>query len=144
MMRMTILGFCLLLVSCGRASGPEIHVNDAWTRATAPGQTSAAIYATIENEGGTGDRLLAAGSDRAAHAMLHEGAMESGIARMRMAERINLPPGERIELKPGGGHIMLTGVAEPLNAGQHLTLRLRFEKSGEIVVPVTIVAAGER
>jgi copper(I)-binding protein len=61
-----------------------------------------------------------------------------------MVERIDLPPGERIELKPGGGHIMLTGVAEPLNAGQDVTLRLRFEKSGEIAVPVTIVAAGER
>jgi len=144
MVRTIFLGCCLMLVSCGSPAGSEIKVDNVWARATAPGQTSAAVYATIKNEGGTGDRLLAASSARAAHAMLHEGAMENGIARMRMVERIDLPPGELIELKPGGGHIMLTGVAEPLNAGQDVTLRLRFEKSGEIAVPVTIVAAGER
>ena len=82
--------------------------------------------------------------DRAAHAMLHEGSVENGIARMRMVDQIELAPGERVELKPGGGHVMLTGVAKPLNPGDRFTLRLSFEKSGEKTVPVTVVGAGDR
>jgi periplasmic copper chaperone A len=59
-------------------------------------------------------------------------------------DRIELAPGPRLELKPGGGHVMLTGVTSPLNAGDRFTLRLRFEKGGEKTVPVTVVGAGER
>jgi len=70
--------------------------------------------------------------------------MENGIARMRMVERIELAPGKPVELKPGGAHVMLTGVNMPLEPGQRFMLRLRFEKSGEMTVPVTVVAAGER
>jgi periplasmic copper chaperone A len=110
----------------------------------AAGQTSAAVYAMIRNEGATSDSLLAVSTDRASHAMLHEGSMENGVARMRMVERVELAPGETVELKPGGAHVMLTGVTEPLNAGQRFTLRLRFQKSGERTVSVTVVAAGER
>jgi copper(I)-binding protein len=143
MIRPLLLGF-LLLGACGKPAAPSIQVNDAWARATAPGQTSAAVYATIVNEGGAGDRLVAVSSDRAAHAMLHEGSVENGIARMRMVDQIELAPGERVELKPGGGHVMLTGVAKPLNPGDRFTLRLSFEKSGEKTVPVTVVGAGDR
>jgi len=143
MMRSLLLSF-FLLAACGKPAGPEIRMDDAWARATATGQTSAAVYGTIENGGKSADRLLTASSDRSAHAMLHEGGMENGIARMRMIERIDLAPGKPVELKPGGTHVMLTGVSEPLNPGQRFMLRLRFEKSGEIAVPVTVVAAGER
>jgi periplasmic copper chaperone A len=143
MIRPILLCF-LLLGACGKPAAPAIRVSDAWARATATGQTTAAVYATIVNEGAAGDRLVAASSDRAAQAMLHEGSVENGIARMRMVDRIGLAPGQRLELKPGGTHVMLTGVARPLNAGNQFTLRLRFEKGGETTVPVTVVGAGDR
>ena len=143
MNRLFFLG-ALLLASCTKPADPDIKVSDAWARATAPGQTSAAIYGTISNQGGTADQLHGVSSDIAPHAMLHEGSMENGVARMRMVDRLDVPPGKTVELKPGAAHIMLTGVAEPLNAGQRVTVRLRFEKTGEIVVPVTVVGAGER
>lgn len=134
----------LFLTACSKPASPGIRVSDAWARATAAGQTSAAVYADIDNRGGMGDVLIAVSSDRAAHAMLHEGNVENGIAKMRMVERLDLAPGRHTELKPGGSHIMLMGVREPLTAGQRFTLRLKFEKSGEIEVPVTVVAPGER
>ena len=143
MIRPILLGF-LLLGACGRPAASAVQVSDAWARATAAGQTTAAVYATIANEGAAGDQLVAASSDRAAHAMLHEGSVENGIARMRMVDRIELASGQRLELKPGGTHVMLTGVTSPLNAGDRFTLRLRFEKGGEKTVPVTVVGAGER
>ena len=143
MIRPLLLGF-LLLAACGKPDEPAIQVSDAWARATAPGQSSAAVYATIVNDGSASDRLVSASTDRAAHAMLHEGSMENGIARMRMVDRVELAPGRPMELKPGGAHIMLTGVARSLSAGDRFTLRLRFEKNGEKDVPVAVVAAGER
>ena len=143
MIRPLLLSF-LLLGACAKPAEPAIHVSDAWARATATGQSSAAVYATIANDGAASDRLLAASSEVAAHAMLHEGSIENGIARMRMVDRIELAPGQRMELKPGGTHVMLTGMTKPLNAGERFDLRLRFEKAGEKTVPVNVVAAGER
>lgn len=143
MIRPLLFGF-LLLAACGKPEKPAIQVSDAWARATAAGQSSGAVYATISNEGGSADRLIVASSERAADATLHEGSMENGIARMRMVGGIDLEPGERVEMKPGGTHVMLTSLKSPLKAGEQFQLVLRFQQSGEMTVPVTVVAPGAR
>jgi copper(I)-binding protein len=143
MIRLSLLAF-LLLASCGKPANPDIKVSDAWARATAAGQTSAAVYATIDNKSGTGDRLLSVATDRASMAMIHEGGMENGVARMRMVNSLEVPAGAQARLAPGGNHIMLEGLKAPLAAGGTFQLTMRFERSGNIAVPVSVVAPGSR
>lgn len=129
------------LASCAPAK-PDIAVSDAWARATAPGQSNAAIYATIANTGAA-DQLVGVATG-AGMAMLHANESKGGVARMRMIAAVPVPAQGRVSLTPGGTHVMLTGLKAPLAAGTQFPMTLRFAASGERTVDVSVVAAGER
>ena len=132
----------LLLASCGKSGPPEIKVSDAWARETVAGQSATAAYMTIANDGAGDDRLVSVAAPAPAMAMLHSSENSGGIARMReMGTGVAIPAGGRIELKPGGSHVMVTGLGAPLKAGQSLKLTLRFEKSGDRPIDVRATSA---
>jgi hypothetical protein len=118
----------LLLASC-KPAPPAVSVEGAWARATVPGQMGSAAYFTIRNSGGA-DKLLSVVSP-AADASLHSTSMDNGVMRMRPLQELDIPAKGAVELKPGGMHVMLMGLKQPLQAGGSLELDLRFEKSGE-------------
>lgn len=130
-MRKYAAAAALLLMSCNQASEPPaITVYDAWARATAPGQTSSALYFTIRNEGGA-DRLLTV-STAAGAATLHSTSMDGGIMRMRALDGVDVAAHSNVTLKPGAVHVMVTGLKQPLGKGSLIPVRLTFAKSGEI------------
>jgi len=138
MTRTLLLPAMLLLASCGGQGAPDIELSNAWARPTI-GQTPAAVYVTIDNKGGSADRLTGASTDHAAMAMVHQNEVVNGVARMRMAGEINVPAGDRIEMVPGGTHIMLEGLRAPLKTGDRFDLVLRFKESGDKTVKVAVV-----
>jgi periplasmic copper chaperone A len=140
-MRLPVLTLVLALAACGSAPS-RIVVSDAWARATAPGQSSGAVYATIVNDGGD-DRLVGV-SSAAASAMLHANDSSGGVARMRMVAALPVPAGARVTLAPGATHIMLGGLKAPLTAGDSFPATFRFAEAGPITVQVTVVAPGAR
>ena len=144
MIRIAPLALSLLLLGgCSQpAAGPSIRVTDAWARATVPGQSSGAIYATIENKG-EADRLVGVTSD-AGMAMLHANEGKDGVARMRMIGELEIPAAGRVPLAPGGTHVMLSGLKAPLTAGGDLAVTMRFALAGAQPVKVAIVDPGAR
>ena len=66
--------------------------------------------------------------------------MEGDVMRMRQVDAIELPPGATVELKPGGMHLMLMGLKQPLKADDKVPLTLRFEKAGEVTVQMSVEA----
>jgi hypothetical protein len=137
----------LLLVSCTpkKAEPPQISVSGAWSRATVAGQPSAAAYLTIINRGGD-DKLLKV-STPLGQATLHSTTMDNGVMRMRPLEEVDVPARSQVEFKPGGMHIMIMGVKQPLVTGSNFPLTLRFDRSGErrvtvAVRPATATATG--
>jgi hypothetical protein len=122
------------------AEGPDVL--DAWARATPPGATVGAVYVTLEG-GAVADRLTGATSDRASSVELHTVEEVDGIARMRPLKSLEIPAGTRVELAPGGRHLMLLGLESPLVAGDTLTVVLDFEVSGakSVEVPIRPAAA---
>ncbi|HEU5068050.1 MAG TPA: copper chaperone PCu(A)C, partial [Sphingomicrobium sp.] len=117
----------LLLVSCApkRTDPPQISISGAWSRATAAGQSTAAVYLGIANKGGGDDKLLNA-STPIGQATLHSSTMDGGVMRMRPLESLDIPAQSMVQLKPGGTHIMVTGVKQPLIAGSSFPLALHF------------------
>ena len=130
------------LVGCsGNDAPPKITIADAWARPTVSGQSSAAAYATIANEGGA-DRLLSVSSPAAGGATLHTTEVTNAVARMRpQADGIAVPANETLKLAPGGIHIMLTKLKAPLQTGASFELRLRFERSGEKILTARVADA---
>jgi copper(I)-binding protein len=68
-------------------------------------------------------------------------AMGSGMMTMRPVSGIDVAAKGRVDLKPGGYHIMLLDLVSPLTSGQKFSLTLTFEKAGIIEVPVEVRAS---
>ncbi len=134
-----IAALALFLAACGpKGSGAtEIRVADAWARATAPDKKATAAYFTIANSGGAHDALVAVASS-IGPAEVHSTSMDGGIMRMRKLDRLAIPKGATVKLEPGGTHVMLTGLVEPVKVGGNVDLTLRFEKSGERKVAAAV------
>jgi copper(I)-binding protein len=132
----------LLLASCGKGGAPDIQIADAWARETVAGQSGTAGYATIANRGSGNDRLVGISAQAPIGAMLHETTTSGSVSSMRpLTEGLEIPAGETVSLKPGGAHVMISGLTAPLKQGETLKLTFRFERSGDKTVDFKAVSA---
>ncbi len=118
-----------------------LKIEHPWSRATAAGAAVGAGFMTITNSG-RADALLAASSPVAERVELHLGRIENRVMQMRRLERIELPAGETVRLEPGGLHLMLIGLKQPLVEGSRVPLVLRFAGSGERKIELQVEALG--
>ena len=119
-----------------------IKIEDAYTRATVPGQQVAGGFMKIENKGSGTDQLVSASSPVASEVQLHEMAMEGNVMKMRQVKDIAVPAGGAVELKPGGLHLMFMNIKAPLTAGESVPVKLKFAKAGEVEVKMPVNAMG--
>jgi copper(I)-binding protein len=134
-------GFGLWLAAAGAvAQTGDVQVTNAWARATPGAAQTAAAYVTIVSA--TGDRLTGASTSAAQKTELHTMTMDGNVMKMRQVDGIDLPAGQAVTLKPGGYHIMLTGLAQPLTEGQTFQLTLTFDKAGTRDVTVAVQKVG--
>src|SRR5262249_1941298 len=75
---------------------------------------------------------------------LHTMTMEGSVMKMRPLSGIDVPANQPVTLKPGGMHIMLEGLNEPLQAGKSFPLTLNFEKAGQKQIEVAVEKAGRK
>ncbi len=117
--------------------GPLIE--QVWSRAMPPTSPTGAVYFTLSNPTDQADRLIGAATERADKAELHEHAHENGLMRMRHVEAIELPAHGRIDFVPGGYHVMLFGLKQPLVAGDRFAVTLQFEHAGAVQTEVQVL-----
>ena len=141
-MRMMLTATAAAMLLGGAAAAHEfkagsITIEHPWARPAAKG--NGAAYFVLENDGTTADRLLGVSTDVAKSAELHSSAVDAqGKASMRPVQGVDLPPGGHAQLAPGGLHVMLVGLQDPLVAGKSFPLTLRFEQAGEVTVTVEV------
>jgi copper(I)-binding protein len=141
---MTLLAAALL---CGTATAVDyqvklLRVSNPFARATPPGAKVAGAFMSIENHGKEADRHVSASSPVAGRVEIHEMAMDGGIMTMRAVKGIDLKPGATVELRPGGYHVMLEDLKQPLKDGEQIPLVLTFEKGGVVEVKIDVGAMG--
>jgi uncharacterized protein YcnI/copper(I)-binding protein len=121
----------------------DLAVVSPWTRATPGGAKIAGGYLKITNNGKSSDRLVGATSAGANHVEIHEMSMTDGVMKMRpLADGLTIKPGETVELRPGGFHIMFMDIKQPLKQGDTLKATLAFEKAGKLDVSFNVNAIG--
>jgi hypothetical protein len=84
--------------------------------------------------------LVAVESPVAGTVQIHEMKMENDVMKMRAIPRLDLPAGKAIEFKPGGYHMMLMDLKQPLKKGEAVPIRLRFEGKDKIFKTIEIRA----
>lgn len=118
-----------------------LAIEHPWVRPAASGNSAA--YMTIINAGAKPDMLLGASSAAAGKVEIHETTRDGDIMRMRpLPDGIALPAGGTVELKPGGAHMMLLGIASELKEGAAAPMTLRFRDAGEVQVELKIEKGG--
>jgi len=108
----------------------QVTVADPWVRGTVAGQGATGAFMTLTSPADAS--LVAAASPVAKVVEIHEMKMEGGVMQMRAMDKLALPAGRPVELKPGGYHVMLMGLKEPLKAGAIVPVTLTVEdRSGK-------------
>jgi copper(I)-binding protein len=143
MVRINLLALLVAATAACSPNAPKISAHDAWARE--PGAADmAAAYVTIDNKGGA-DRLTNVRSTMG-EATLHETSMDNGVMRMRPIDPeqgLSVPSNGKLQLAPGGAHVMIMGLKQPLKAGDDFGLTLQFAKSRPERVTVTVRPAAQ-
>ena len=114
-----------------------------WSRATPGGAKIAGGYLKITNNGTAPDRLVNAATSAAGKVEIHEMSMANGVMQMRpLNEGLPIKPGETVELKPGGFHMMFMDLTRPFKQGEAVKTTLQFEKAGKVDVMFNVGAIG--
>jgi copper(I)-binding protein len=164
----TIAIVALLVAACSSGSGGSggIKTSGAWARTSPVVAGAGAAYLVVQNTGSAPDFLLGGSSDVAKAVEVHEtvaipegsaapaasagmgmkspnasaGGMGTGGSMMGMQkmDRLEIPAGGSVELKPGSYHLMLIGLTRELKAGEKIDITLKFEKAGDVRVPAEV------
>lgn len=128
----------LAAVVAGCSGTPRLRLGPAEALASPMFPGVCSVFLTIANAGDGDDALVEARADLpGAITQLH--AVRDG--RMVQRDRLVVPAGGALELKPGGAHVMVFNLPKDGTAGLRFTLHLRFERSGELRTDVTVTGA---
>jgi copper(I)-binding protein len=140
-MRRTLVVIAVLALvagACGGEDDASLDVAEAWARsALGP---NGAVYLTIE--GGDADAALSGvsvSSDVAAMAQIHQTVMrDDGTMAMTRIPLVEIPAGSTVMMVPGGMHVMLMELAEPLEIGDTLDMTLTFDDGTELTTTAEV------
>jgi hypothetical protein len=103
----------------------EVTVKEAWVRGTVPAQKSTGAFLTLVSSEDA--KLVSAASPIARTVEIHLSSMHNHVMHMEAVDAVALPAGKTVELKPGGHHVMLMGLAKPVKEGEKVPLTLTIE-----------------
>ncbi len=103
----------------------QVTVDKAWVRATVAEQKATGAF--FQLQAASDARLVEVRSSVAGVVEIHEMAMDGSTMKMRPVTGVDLPAGQKVELKPGGYHVMLMDLKKPITAGEQVPLTLVFE-----------------
>ncbi len=142
----------LVLAACG--GDDPITIEGQWARTSPAMASMGAAYMDITSS--EGDQLVGVSvpASIAARAEIHEmvpadmdhamdesmddGEMDLGAMVMQQIMALDLPAGETVSLEPGGYHVMLIDLAEPLAEGDTFNVTLDFAEADDLTVEVVV------
>jgi periplasmic copper chaperone A len=138
------LGAAMMMAAASLAQAQSLKVEGAWVRSAVPGQQGTGGFMKLTASEPM--QLVGVSSPVAGVAQMHEMKMEGDVMKMRAIAKLDLPAGRTVELKPGGYHLMLMDLKQPLVQGSTVPISLVFRdaKGGEskldLTVPVRVSA----
>ncbi|TCO71878.1 copper chaperone PCu(A)C [Chromatocurvus halotolerans] len=135
------LAAAAILLWSGVASSDAI-ISGAWVRAMPTAQSMTAGYLTLENDGDRPITVIGASSDASPRVEIHTTVRREGMQRMQQVETLEVAPGERVELAPGGYHLMLRDMPRMPAAGDHVELCLELDRTGPACVTAVVSRDG--
>lgn len=127
-----------------RHAADIIQITNPYVRATPSGKHITAAFMDLHNISDCEHALIAASTPIAKVTELHRTILANHVARMEPVERITIPGQEVRKLQPGGYHLMLLEITQPLQVGDRIELTLQFEDGSQITLKdVPVKKAGK-
>ncbi len=127
-----------LTTSSAGSADDVVAVMNAWVREAHPRAKVNAGYMTLVNTGTEEVTLTRVESGHYRTIEVHEMAMVDGLMEMLRVTDMRIPPNSRIELEPGGKHLMLMDPLAHLASGQQLDMTLTFKSGRRQIVSVNV------
>ena len=115
-----------------------MKVENPYARAVPPGQANSGAFMTFVNTGDTDHSVKSASSTVANSVELHTHTNNNGVMEMRQIPQIDVPAKGRVELAPGGLHVMFLGLKQDLKAGETVAITLTFDDGSTTTVNAPI------
>ena len=111
-------------------SAGTLEVRDGYVREMPPGQTTSAAFMQLVNSSDKPIGIVAATSDGAGSAEIHQSSQSGGTMQMRKVPRLEVPARGAVVLAPGGYHLMLINLKRSARAGEQVNITL-FDDQGK-------------
>ena len=129
----------MVIITAGCQPADDLEIDGAWVRATPPNRDVTAAYLVIRNRSDQPRELLSVETPAAAYTELHAMRQVDDMMEMDKIEAVVVPARGEAALAPGGNHIMLFGVSNPLEEGEEVTLTLRFDNQSARTVTAEVL-----
>jgi len=133
----TLLTATLLLLSTNLWAA-SIIVEDAYVRHMPPTQSVTGAFMVFKNTSDVDRAVVSAESDVAGTVELHAHLHENGVMKMRQVDKIDVPAGGETILKPGGLHVMLIDLKQPLDLGQMVEIKFILDDGSSTQVQAEV------
>jgi copper(I)-binding protein len=127
----------MLLFTGLAAQGKRVAASDGWVKLPAPGENGAMAFVAIENPTMYGIYVTSAASDAAGKVELRD-AGQSGDARLKAVAFISVPAYDRVDMDPGGVHLLLIDLKRPMKEGDKVVLTLSTDNAGTLEVAAIV------
>ncbi len=114
------------------AQAQDVYLQDAWVRALPPVKKVTAAYVTVVNDSDAAVAIVGGSADAAGRVEIHRTREVDGLMRMEPVPGLALAPGERLELAPGGTHLMLFDLRYMPQPGDTVELCLQLSGGAEV------------
>ena len=136
---------CLLLFSTANYqlahAGELLEIKDAWLAEAPPVSKVMAAYMTIDNDSQHPQQAVAMVCKEFARTEFHRTMDKDGIASMQHQQVLSIPANSKLELKPGGYHVMLYDPARRLLAGDSTGCSMEFDDGTTIAFDLVVKKA---
>jgi copper(I)-binding protein len=107
----------------------ELALENIWVRPVEPGGNTA-LYMSLANGQSAADTLLSVDAPIIDSVAIHSTVDTAETTMMKHVGPLPIPANTRVPLEPGGTHVMLMGVTQPLRDGESIVLNVDFAQAG--------------
>jgi periplasmic copper chaperone A len=141
MMRLEKLAF-IAIAGCAMAFAGDITVENPFVKEVAAQMPNSAAFMTVNNKGAKAVSLINARSAASKIVEFHTHTHKDGMMTMYRVEKIEIPAGGKVELKPMGFHVMLIDLNKPIKEGESVEMELVFDNGESVKVSAPVKKLG--
>ena len=121
----------------------ELVISEPTIRILPPGTPNTAVYFSVENSGEKDVSLVDVRTTIADKAELHNHVQDGDVMKMEKQQAVVVAAGEKVTFQPGGLHIMVFGIKQPLEMGEQVEVVLITEDHKQVAFSARAVMPGE-